>query len=428
MSNPILSYPLSDSNNIGQDVSSNSLDITPTDVTIVNDATMGNVASFNGTTSKLVLDSSSVPVALNGDGPRTVSAWIYHTDTSDTRRVIFSQGPESPGRRFRVTLILNQKLAPDISGSYQEGTTELSENTWYHVAFTYNGSEISTYINGVFENTWVAYTNVSVSDFIIGEDETILPPFLGYMKDFRVYDRVLSSTELVDISTIQDISASNITPFSADITWVSDSQVDMYLLTRYETSLPPSTETRVKEVEPGGVDITVTDTNLESSKSYTYQVYSRDTSSSAYQVCYEVLVDTLSESVSNYSSITSVLQNESGELDLTMVHSSSLDYILNNLETLLANEAVIKVRVNSSELSGPLVHRGQIIPISTNNSIFVPFTTTDTSQSITLVSSDNSSTQVFFDEVSEEITVDGTQYAINESFVLDGKKVTMYSL
>lgn len=90
------------------------------------------------------------------------------------------------------------------------GSTLLNANTWYHVGFTYDGSKIRFYVNGVLDGT-SNYTGMYVpEDYLTlgcwslsgstGGNRYSGYLFLGYINDVRVYNHVLSAKEVKEIS------------------------------------------------------------------------------------------------------------------------------------------------------------------------------------------------------------------------------------
>ena len=71
-------------------------------------------------------------------------------------------------------------------------------NTWYHIAFSYNGdtSKLSLYLNGEFKQEYITtYRSDSINS-------TITLPYgdTRYINDFRIYDHCLSPKEVKEIS------------------------------------------------------------------------------------------------------------------------------------------------------------------------------------------------------------------------------------
>lgn len=90
------------------------------------------------------------------------------------------------------------------------GTTLLQANTWYHGGYTYDGTTLKIYLNGVCEYTGT-FTDFSVpADYIYafawsfnassGSALHANYKLLGSMNDFRAYDHVLSIKEIRELA------------------------------------------------------------------------------------------------------------------------------------------------------------------------------------------------------------------------------------
>lgn len=200
---PILAYSLNNTS-LGADSSGSGLDATVNDVTLVTDPEKGSVASFNNPVSTLVLSSGSVPSSLVGTGPRTFSCWINYS-VGPNNMVLFRNGVDSPVRsRLRAMLQPDGTIKIDVGGYNVVGSGVLASDTWYHLAFVFDGTSYRAYIDGTpdafFENPEVS---VAVGDFIIGDDEStssIDGGYAGLMTDFKVYDKALSQVEIAQLS------------------------------------------------------------------------------------------------------------------------------------------------------------------------------------------------------------------------------------
>ena len=76
----------------------------------------------------------------------------------------------------------------------------ISGNTWYHVLLTYNSGSTTLYVNGSQSGNTITGTN-SKNGFTLGGGRDTLTqyPFTGYIDDFRIYNRVLSGSEITAI-------------------------------------------------------------------------------------------------------------------------------------------------------------------------------------------------------------------------------------
>lgn len=90
------------------------------------------------------------------------------------------------------------------------GTTLLQANTWYHGGFTYDGSTIRIYVNGVcekeqaFTGMYVPadYITAFVWSFNTSSGTAVYSNYklYGYLNDVRVYDHCLSTAEVKELA------------------------------------------------------------------------------------------------------------------------------------------------------------------------------------------------------------------------------------
>lgn len=115
------------------------------------------------------------------DGPYT------DCSTLDTSKQVFT------GHAVNITALPCEQYSPNIV-----------TNTWYCVVATYDGKTSKTYVNGVLMSTCVASTatpfTASTKGLSIGAYEARLSTFpywlKGYVDDLRLYNRILSTTEI----------------------------------------------------------------------------------------------------------------------------------------------------------------------------------------------------------------------------------------
>lgn len=83
------------------------------------------------------------------------------------------------------------------------GTTTLTSNKWWHIAGTFDGTNIRLYLNGLLEGSSVhAITigNGSGRNYIIGNNATGGNATNGLLADVRIYNRTLSAAEIFALS------------------------------------------------------------------------------------------------------------------------------------------------------------------------------------------------------------------------------------
>ncbi|MFP4403497.1 MAG: LamG-like jellyroll fold domain-containing protein [Candidatus Woesearchaeota archaeon] len=162
------------------------------------------------------LETTATASDLNIDGakPRTVSVWA-NTRIFDDAGAIFSLGTTgNNGEDFSLrTLNSENNWRAQFWGSEDINfdTTNIgiqSFNEWTHFTITYDGTEVIIYVNGTqIANELVSLNTVDDETFKIGwwtnrpETET----FDGIIHDVRVYDRVLTETEVNNLASGEDI-------------------------------------------------------------------------------------------------------------------------------------------------------------------------------------------------------------------------------
>ena len=194
----ILHYRFNDTtSNIGVDSSTSGSDLTNGgSVVSAIDATYGNVAQFDGSTSAS-LSLASAPSEIEGALPRTFSFWVNKSDNGFN--VVHDNGSD-PNRysAFFNTGTTTFRTNYGVS-SLDSSPVTFSTGTWFHIASTYDGSTMTAYVNGVesASNTGVTLATDS-TPFTIGDDPSLGTGFSlnGYLSDFRVYDYALSASEM----------------------------------------------------------------------------------------------------------------------------------------------------------------------------------------------------------------------------------------
>ena len=134
------------------------------------------------------------------------SVWFKMTAHNSNQTFVYSRpGVGSGFALFYLTSYFRVNFKSSSDWSY---TKELTDNVWYHLVLTYNGSTAKLYLNGVLESS-KAITGFGksylVSNFLgIGASAsgTQTPSsnmFNGKMNDIRFYDHVLSIKEIKEL-------------------------------------------------------------------------------------------------------------------------------------------------------------------------------------------------------------------------------------
>lgn len=240
-------------------------------------------ASFGGsnyiTINKQVYSTSGGTVAFwfkkNGSGGILTGSW-----------------GGSNNQRAPTLSIQNGKLAWEYGDSYANITSSSIDNGWHHVAMSFSGSgQVRIYLDGSrIVNKSVSKPNDFLDQVHIGHYGNYGSSFgSAYIDDFRIYDNVLSSSDIsslysytgvsVDTSgpSISGVSVSDIQTDRATISWNTDEPADTYV--EFGLTSSHGSNSALTDI---GSSMTTSHTQilagLEQDTTYHYRVASKDAS------------------------------------------------------------------------------------------------------------------------------------------------------
>jgi hypothetical protein len=163
----------------------------------------GGALSFDGTSNWVTVPHSASLSLTNG---MTVEAWIQTSSPTNWRCVAMKE--RSGGLSYAL-------YAGDISGraaGYIRRTSDIDAtastvlpvNVWVHVATTYDGATLRTYVNGAQVASRAVTGNIvtSTSPLRIGGDSIWGEYFTGLIDEVRIYNRALTAAQLqADMTT-----------------------------------------------------------------------------------------------------------------------------------------------------------------------------------------------------------------------------------
>lgn len=161
--------------------------------------------SMDGVDDSLI-SSSAVNVS---DNILSFSCWVYFNNVSSTQQII-NNSPAS-SRRFAVDL-----QSGVIEGGYYNGSgnvgvrssSPISAGRWYHVVYTFDGSTGGNlYINGSLDNTGTSAQNTTnYNNVRIGDRGPSTDVLNGYIREVRIYNKVLSASEALKLYQGLDVT------------------------------------------------------------------------------------------------------------------------------------------------------------------------------------------------------------------------------
>jgi hypothetical protein len=162
--------------------------------------------SFNGINNYIeVPDSPTLRVQQ-----LTLSAWVKSDTASPGQQEIITIDGFKRGYRL-LNYSAPSGVAFLIGGGEWAGTvsgTPLITNSWTFVSGTYDGTNISLYLDGILVSSVVDTGGISYSGsslFIGRNGFTPTDFFFGSIDDITIYDRALESTEVTDLYNAQSV-------------------------------------------------------------------------------------------------------------------------------------------------------------------------------------------------------------------------------
>ncbi len=197
-----------DSSGSGNDATLNNLDFgTNSTQGLIDDALNLTDGPCCGNPAQTTVTAPAVIPTNNGQN-FSISAWIY--SNSDNGGTFWCVGDDSGTAEFRF--FRNGSLyvwANNEGGAVTYPANEFIFGKWAHVVTTYNGSTVEMFINGVSQDICACNTpavnTFANGDFKIGGCEAAFSETYDfYTDDVRVYDRVLSQDEILELFEARD--------------------------------------------------------------------------------------------------------------------------------------------------------------------------------------------------------------------------------
>lgn len=179
--------------------------VTNNGATVDNNGKIGKCYFFNGNNYYIALTGQKLFDCFKGGTTAfSICMWVYHADTR--RAILFGDYGLSNSIGFNIELRTGHGLrfywngSPDYSPGLNVGL-----NIWNHVAFTYDGASLKSYLNGNLVATRsgaLATRSKTAGEFRLGRDNRTTDTALnGKLNDIRIYgDHCLSAAEVKEIA------------------------------------------------------------------------------------------------------------------------------------------------------------------------------------------------------------------------------------
>jgi hypothetical protein len=140
-------------------------------------------------------------VAVAGNAARTVEFWVKTTDTDG---MMVSTGTASNSLAFNIRVLGGYLSFMGYGNDFNPSSgTLINDNVWHHIAVTYDGNNLTGYIDGVQEWTTTKVLNTTGQNNFMGKSNHagFEAYFAGSLDNARFWNSALSAVEISAIMT-----------------------------------------------------------------------------------------------------------------------------------------------------------------------------------------------------------------------------------
>lgn len=145
--------------------------------------------------------SASAPVSSlpTGSAPRTVLAWVYATayPATGTWAMVNSYGTTAQSAASALSIHPSGRVGFNGQSNDFISTTVLPLNSWHLIGYTVSGTQVSVVYDGSVSNGSLSNTLSTASSSVLNIGNWFgVNRWNGTLDDMRIYNRVLTQTEL----------------------------------------------------------------------------------------------------------------------------------------------------------------------------------------------------------------------------------------
>lgn len=159
----------------------------------------GLAPSFDGVDDTITL----LNVANPAETSISTALWFNLTDVN-AKQVLLSQ-TDGTGTGADWLYVENGLLKSMLGGIPVSTITTLLPNTWYHAALSFDGTDLSLYLDGSLETTVAITMQASDGTFLIGNDKTLTYPTAGQIDELAIYASTLNDSEVYELAQTENI-------------------------------------------------------------------------------------------------------------------------------------------------------------------------------------------------------------------------------
>ncbi|MCH7938800.1 MAG: fibronectin type III domain-containing protein [Candidatus Marinimicrobia bacterium] len=264
--------------------------------------------SFDGINDDINLGDPPDGSLDMGTGGFCFSAWVNKNDTLNAGLFSKREGSTVSHELYMAGHLVYYRQDASAIEVYSADDPELEISKWIHVALAYNGGnqKLYYYANGRNYDSTTVTNPGSVSNnsnFYIGrETNPAVNRFNGFVDDVRIYNRFLSSNEILALAyengdLFPPLAPSSLTAAPGDqqitLTWSPSGEAD-FLRYRIYGGTTANPTTQVDSTTEGINDTTITITGLSIDTTYYYRITAMDSSGNESDYSAEVSATVLS--------------------------------------------------------------------------------------------------------------------------------------
>jgi hypothetical protein len=163
----------------------------------------GTAMSFNGSQSSVTNGN----LGVSGASARTFAWWAKNANPS-SNYCMLGMGPYVNGYRDLAFCIVSNGYYVFSNGSYDFLYAVNIGTAWHHYTATFNGTTMVIYLDGTSLGQHAVPLNTDNAPFSIGSNGTggwwspphVADAMTGSLDDIRVYNRVLTQTEITSLA------------------------------------------------------------------------------------------------------------------------------------------------------------------------------------------------------------------------------------
>ncbi|MFC2061674.1 LamG-like jellyroll fold domain-containing protein [Elusimicrobiota bacterium] len=164
---------------------------------MVSGGRFNNAAYFDGSGDYIDCGNDS---SLNVQDLFTIEAWLKTDLSSESTIVSKKDGNPFPGYNLRIantgSIRINLNHALD---GWKQGYKAINDNKWHHIAWTFDGSSSTIYIDGQLDRSFVMSTTaIPTTNLYIGKTAYDGTSFQGIIDEVSISSRALSSEEVFE--------------------------------------------------------------------------------------------------------------------------------------------------------------------------------------------------------------------------------------